>query len=119
MKDQKLTSSYENFKFDNVWTYIGNGYDTNTGIFTAPYPGVYHFSSVALSLPGETLNLKLVHKKRTTAQSWVTGGGYKTGTIDVVFAFQKGDKVHVGAASGMALFSNSNKYATFSAYLVI
>lgn len=116
---QKLTSSNEPFKFDNVWTNIGNAYDPSTGIFTAPHKVVYHFPSVALSISGENLNLKLVHNKRPTAQNWVTGGGYKTGTIDVVFDIQKGDKLHVGAASVMALFRNSNKYGIFSGYLVI
>ncbi|XP_071132959.1 complement C1q-like protein 3 [Mytilus edulis] len=108
---------HEPFKFVNVWTNIGNAYDPSTGIFTAPYPGLYHFSSVDLSISGENLNLKLVHNNKPTAQIWVNGGGYKTGTIDV-FDVQKGDKVSVGAASGMALFSNSNKYATFSGYLI-
>lgn len=89
---QKLTSSNEPFKFDNVWTNIGNVYDPSTGIFTAPHPGVYHFPSVALSICGENLNLQLVHNKRPTEQSWVTEDGYKTGTIDVVFDVQKGDK---------------------------
>ncbi|CAG2236625.1 unnamed protein product [Mytilus edulis] len=64
---------HEPFKFVNVWTNIGNAYDPSTGIFTAPYPGLYHFSSVDLSISGENLNLKLVHNNKPTAQSWVNG----------------------------------------------
>ncbi|CAC5383069.1 C1QL [Mytilus coruscus] len=119
ISQQKLTSPHENFKFDNVWTNIGNGYDPSTGIFTAPHQGVYHFSAVAVSVNGKTLYLKLVHNNKSTSGSWVTGLGYKTGTMDVIFNLQKGDKMSVGATGGYALYSDINKYATFSGYLIV
>lgn len=115
---QYISSNDETFKFDNEWTNIGNGYDPSTGIFTAPHPGVYHFSAVAVSVNDKTLYLKLLHNNKRTSGSWVTGRGYKTGTMDVVFNLQKSDTVSVGAANGYAMYSDSNIYATFSGYLI-
>ncbi|CAC5365379.1 C1QL [Mytilus coruscus] len=117
-KPQTITSN-TNIKFENVWTNIGNGYDPSTGIFTAPRQGVYHMSAVVMSKNKWELYLHLKHNNEYTAGSYITGDGYKTGTFDVVFSLQKGDKVSVGSkANSFTVFSNSDQYTTFSGHLI-
>ncbi|CAC5399840.1 C1QL [Mytilus coruscus] len=117
-KRQDITSNTI-IKFEKVWTNIGNGYDTSTGIFTAPRQGVYHITAVVMSANGKNLYLHLKHNNENTAGSLVTGRGYKTGTYDVVLNLQKGDIISVGCRSGSnSVFSDSDKYTTFSGHLI-
>ena len=44
MENDKYPSNYETIIFDHVQTNEGQGYDQNSGIFTAPNPGVYFFT---------------------------------------------------------------------------
>ncbi|CAG2209494.1 C1QL [Mytilus edulis] len=114
---QTITSN-TNIKFEKIWTNIGNGYNPSTGIFTAPRQGVYHITAVVLSHSALTLYLHLKHNNEYTAGSFVTGDGYKTGTFDVVLNLQKGDTISVGCRSSYTVYSDSDKYTTFSGHLI-
>ncbi|OPL32814.1 hypothetical protein AM593_07233, partial [Mytilus galloprovincialis] len=115
---QQAIASNTNIKFEKVWTNIGNGYNPSTGIFTAPRQGVYHISAVVMSVKGQQLYLHLKHNNGYTAGSLVNGDGYKTGTFDVVFSLQKGDEISVGCKGRYNVFSNIDKYTTFSGHLI-
>lgn len=115
---QTLTSKEKHFKFDKIWTNIGNAYDPATGIFIAPQPGVYHFSAVALSESDATAYIYLLHNITRKPGSWVTGDGFKTGTLDVVLNLQKGDEISVGGSSPYTLYSDTYNFSTFSGYLI-
>ncbi|CAG2219186.1 unnamed protein product [Mytilus edulis] len=114
----KILQFIQIIKFEKVWTNIGNGYNPSTGIFTAPRQGVYHITAVVMSQSGQLLYLHLKHNNDYTAGIHVTGDGYKTGTFDVVFSLQKGDTISVGCKNGIRVFSNNDKYTTFSGYLI-
>ncbi|CAC5365378.1 unnamed protein product [Mytilus coruscus] len=116
-KQQTITSN-TNVKFEKVWTNIGNGYDPSTGIFTAPRQGGYHISAVVISLSSNTLHLHVKHNNEYTAGSLLSGVGVKTGTFDVVFTLQKGDKVSVGSKGSYTVYSDSNTYTTFSGHII-
>ncbi|VDI52051.1 Hypothetical predicted protein [Mytilus galloprovincialis] len=115
---QQDITIYTNIKFEKVWTNIGNGYNPSTGIFTAPRQGVYHITAVVMSQSGQLLYLHLKHNNDYTAEIHVTGDGYKTGTFDVVFSLQKGDTISVGCKNGIRVFSNNDKYTTFSGHFI-
>ncbi|CAC5406064.1 C1QL [Mytilus coruscus] len=117
INSQTITSN-TNVKFEKVWTNIGNGYDPSTGIFTAPHQGVYHITAVVMSVSGQTLYLHVKHNTEYTSGTYVTDNGYKTGTMDVVLNLQKGDKVSVGCKSSYTVYSDSDKYTTFSGHLI-
>ncbi|CAC5419036.1 unnamed protein product [Mytilus coruscus] len=117
--NSQYCSSGTNVKFEKVWANIGNGYDPSTGIFTAPRQGVYHISAVVMSEDGKSLHLQVKHNSKHTAGSYVTGDGLKTGTFDVVFSLQKGDKISVANSGGYTVYSDGNKYTTFSGHLIV
>ncbi|CAC5404592.1 C1QL [Mytilus coruscus] len=108
-------------KFDKLWTNNLNAYDLTTGVFTAPMPGLYHFSAVVMSEDGKTLFLHLWHNDIKTAGSYTQGDGYKTGTFDVVLNLKKGDRIYIrckGGHDSQTIYSNVDNYSTFSGYII-
>lgn len=106
-------------KFDKVLTNVGNKYDPNTGIFTAPRAGLYHITAVILSPHGEDYYARLYHNKVSASGSYITGDGYKTGTFDVVFSLQKGDEVYIAGYAGIfSIFSDHVAHVTFSGHSI-
>ncbi|CAC5365376.1 unnamed protein product [Mytilus coruscus] len=111
--------TFTNVKFEKVWTIIGNGYDVSTEIFTAPRQGAYQTTAVVISVSGQRLYTHLRHNNEYTVGNYLTGDGHKTGTFDVVFSLQKGDKISVVCSGGSyTVCSNSSKYTTFSGHLI-
>ncbi|CAC5395852.1 C1QL [Mytilus coruscus] len=104
--------------FDQVWTNVGNGYNTSSGIFTAPHAGLYHFAAVILSENDNVFYLGLFHNSVRLSVSWVTGAGFKTGTFDVVLSLQIGDEVYIAAFSRSAIYADSAKSLTFSGHSI-
>ncbi|CAG2248915.1 unnamed protein product [Mytilus edulis] len=58
----------------------------------APREGLYHFTAAIMSTSGGSLQLKIYHNKTPTAGRYITGGGYRSGTLDVVFNLPKETK---------------------------
>ncbi|XP_071147178.1 complement C1q tumor necrosis factor-related protein 6-like [Mytilus edulis] len=113
-------SSREIVRFDKVWTNNLNAYDVNTGVFTAPIAGLYHFSAVVMSEAGKNLFLHLWHNDAKTAASYTHGDGFKTGTFDVVLNLEKSDRIYIRCRGNdnQRIFSNVDRYITFSGYLI-
>ncbi|XP_071135085.1 uncharacterized protein [Mytilus edulis] len=111
-------SSREKVIFDRVWSNVGNGYEPSTGIFTAPHSGLYHLTAVFMSTNGDVLNLDLCQNELKMTKSYLNGDGHKTGTFDVVFNLQKGDTVYIHSNRSQTIFSNTDKYITFSGYRI-
>ncbi|CAC5404591.1 unnamed protein product [Mytilus coruscus] len=108
-------------KFDKLWTNTMNAYDVTTSVFTAPMPGMYHFSAVVMSEDGKTLFLLLWRNDLKIVGSYTRGDGHKTGTFDVVLNLKKGDRIYIrchGGHDGQNIFSNGDNYSTFSGYLI-
>ncbi|CAG2240733.1 unnamed protein product [Mytilus edulis] len=104
--------------FNQVWTNVGNGYQPRTGIFIAPHEGLYHFSAVVMSTNSAQLFLKMYHNKIATSGSDILGDGYKTGSFDVVLYLQERDEVYIASTGGYTIYSDSDKYITFSGHSI-
>ena len=111
-------SSGDKVKFDKTWTNNNGYYDPNTGVFTAPWEGNYHFSVVSMSVENKDLFLLLYQNNVKKAGSYVRGDGYKTGTMDVVLHLSKGDTIYVSSGTSQTINSNDNNYSTFSGYFI-
>ncbi|VDI64755.1 Hypothetical predicted protein [Mytilus galloprovincialis] len=116
--NSQTLSSREKVIFDGVWTYVGNGYESSTGVFTAPHPGLYHFTAVLMSSDKKDLSLYLTLNELRMTRSYLHGDGYKTGTFDVVFNLHKGDTVYIQSDRSQTIFSTSDKYVTFTGYRI-
>ena len=104
--------------FDKVWTNVGNGYNPNTGKFTAPKCGLYQISGTVMSTYGKKLHVYLFKNDKQTV-SLYTGLGYATGTVNIVFKLQKGETVYMKHHNNtQTIFSNNSVYCVFSGFLI-
>lgn len=103
-------------KFDKVWTNIGNGYNPNTGIFTAPRSGLYHFTSVRMS-ENNSINLRLFLNNSMKSTVYIKTR-YETGSFDVLLSLEKRDTVSIKSSGTLTLHSSSGIYISFSGYTI-
>jgi hypothetical protein len=104
--------------FDKVWTNVGNGYNPNTGKFTAPKSGLYQISGTVTSESGKYLHVYLFKNEKQTVILF-SGLGYATGTVNIVLKLQKGETVYMKHHNSTeTIFSNSDVYCVFSGFLI-
>ena len=89
--------------FDQEITNIGNGYSTNTGMFSVPANGLYAFSWTA-ETHGELTETSLVANgvSRGSAIAHEIGSHYDTTTSFAILELQANDIVYVNVTQGRA-----------------
>ncbi|VDI10397.1 Hypothetical predicted protein [Mytilus galloprovincialis] len=120
MTNAKVLGATEILQFDKVWTNNGKDYDQNTGIFKAPFKGVYQFSFTVMSSNGKKLRVFLWHNGNRLVGVY-PGIGYNEGTANIVLNLKKGDRVYVkcgGSDHGYIHTANGYWYSMFSGYLI-
>ncbi|BFZ19648.1 hypothetical protein BsWGS_22687 [Bradybaena similaris] len=106
--------------YNNAITNIGNGYDRNTGIFTAPLAGLY---VIQLSLRSQKdseawLELFVNEKYTISAYSKVASGQGAAGNL-ALLTLKAGDRVQVKAHRQSLLYGTADdQYTTLSGYLI-
>ncbi|CAC5406971.1 unnamed protein product [Mytilus coruscus] len=102
--------------FDKVWLNTGNAYDKNTGVFTAPRGGRYHFSATVMS-SGKYGDVYSALKKNNVTHFNIFGGeNFSTGTVNCVLALQKGDHVRIVRTRGEGVYGGH--WSVFSGYFI-
>ncbi|CAL8252251.1 unnamed protein product [Arctogadus glacialis] len=107
--------------FKHVFTNIGKAYNSNTGVFTAPVKGAYHFEIHAFGLGGSHATgaiLVLNSQQIFTAYEFSHGHGTAGSSNGVSLALQKGDVVFVRLPQHNHIYDNNNCHSTFSGHLL-
>ncbi|XP_028261640.1 multimerin-2-like isoform X4 [Parambassis ranga] len=105
--------------FNNVFTNIGNAYNSQTGIFTAPVKGVYQFTFMTFGYNSYTSGAILVKNGIYQVSTWEFKGPDYSDTASNTVILQlnqndtvnmilwQGGKIHAGVFSGFLLFTVS------------
>ncbi|XP_065133255.1 cerebellin-1-like [Paramisgurnus dabryanus] len=105
--------------YKKVFSNIGNAYDSNTGIFTAPVKGVYYFRFYAHSHAGIKMAVTLYKNDapQCSVFSWkpVTNGNASNG---VILTLEPGDQVNTKLWDGTWVFDDQMSYTSFSGFLI-
>ncbi|XP_062587016.1 multimerin-2-like isoform X3 [Saccostrea cucullata] len=109
--------------YDKVINNVGEGYNPNTGIFTAPVEGDYVFYVSIQSYSASSIFVDIVlngsNKVRAMAHVTNPNDQYETGTNLVTFRLQQGDTVWVKHYSGQGYYTHSDAPdTTFSGFLI-
>ncbi|KAG5282404.1 hypothetical protein AALO_G00055610 [Alosa alosa] len=109
-------------KFDDVVTNVGNYYEPSTGKFTCPLPGIYYFTYHVLMRGGDGTSMWADLKKngqvRASAIAQDADQNYDYASNSVILHLDVGDEVYVQLDGGKVHGGNTNKYSTFSGFLI-
>lgn len=104
--------------YDKMRTNFENGYNTHTGIFTAPRAGLYSFTWVTRVACNNAYTSELRVNNEVVGSTYAYCG-YNTVTGNVVVKVNKGDSVFVRTLSGKGnIKSNQNGRSSFSGFLI-
>ncbi|XP_076871635.1 complement C1q-like protein 2 [Brachyhypopomus gauderio] len=109
-------------KYKHVITNIGDAYNPNTGIFTAPVKGVYKFEmySFAHANPTHPVGTSLMKN----GQQILSAHGHQVGLYDISSSngtplqLEAGDKVYVQLWEYKVIYDNVNCHSTFTGHLL-
>ncbi|KAK9979135.1 hypothetical protein ABG768_012579 [Culter alburnus] len=106
-------------EYKKVFSNVGNAYDSNTGIFTAPVKGVYYFRFYGHCQSGTTMAITLmkngqtqcsVHSARPASNSNASNG--------VVLTLEIGDKINTVLWKDAWVYDDPASYTSFSGFLI-
>ena len=89
--------------FEKVVSNLGNGYNNNTGVFTAPRKGVYVFLWTMTTYQGHSFEAYLVKNGVDIKYLYINGGpqgGYETGSTSALLELKRGDRVWIRGGNG-------------------
>ncbi|KAI1892233.1 hypothetical protein AGOR_G00131250 [Albula goreensis] len=119
---RKQHEGTEVLKFDDVVTNVGNYYEPTTGKFTCPLPGIYYFTYHVLMRGGDGTSMWADLKKngqvRASAIAQDADQNYDYAANSVILHLDVGDEVWVQLDGGKVHGGNTNKYSTFSGFLI-
>uniref|UniRef100_A0A3B3UB77 Cerebellin 10 n=1 Tax=Poecilia latipinna TaxID=48699 RepID=A0A3B3UB77_9TELE len=106
--------------FKHVVTNIGNAYNRETGLFTAPVRGVYHFEFHIFGHGSNNpTSAELVKNGEKVFMSWTSqpAGGQKASN-GVSLLLEIGDVVFMRMWANSRIYDNQSHHTTFSGHLL-
>ncbi|XP_042574584.1 cerebellin-2-like [Cyprinus carpio] len=107
--------------YEYVLTNIGNAYDTNTGIFTAPVKGVYFFNFVVFNPHDIATGVRLLKNGNFVVAA--SDNPPKQDTEDttcnsVSLILEQGDQIHLQLIENRRIYTDGLRRNTFSGHLL-
>ncbi|XP_038609218.1 complement C1q-like protein 4 [Tachyglossus aculeatus] len=113
---------YEVLRFDDVVTNVGNAYEAASGKFSCPLPGVYFFAYHVLMRGGDGTSMWADLMKngqvRASAIAQDADQNYDYASNSVILHLDVGDEVFIKLDGGKVHGGNTNKYSTFSGFII-
>jgi hypothetical protein len=122
LKDLLLDTTDEILIFEKTFTYEGTGYDTSTGLFTAPVGGLYQFDVHTCAAYKKSTYLGLVLEGNVIAADANYGdASHGCNNFGAIIRVKSGEQVWVKSTSSGSyrqVFQDTHCMNTFSGVLV-
>ncbi|XP_074471846.1 complement C1q tumor necrosis factor-related protein 3-like [Sebastes fasciatus] len=103
--------------FEKVTTNIGNAYDPNTGVFTAPVKGLYYIRFTGCVGSSGSMNAALIKNSENMFAVFDTRGVHGSASNGMPLVLEVGDRLSITLWAEKTIFDQS-KLSTFSGFLV-
>ncbi|XP_049439363.1 uncharacterized protein LOC125893000 [Epinephelus fuscoguttatus] len=117
----KTTSGSQSLIYKTILTNIGQAYNTETGIFTAPTRGVYYIRFTAnapTNFPMSAVLYKNGAEIMLIAHEQSSGEGSDTASNGAALLLEKDDTLSMQLWQNTQIWDNSNHHSTFSGFLL-
>ena len=107
--------------YEHTFTNINNNFDALTGVYAAPVPGAYMFMlNIHMASTTNSPYVKLMKNGQIqlAAHDYDYSDAYDSTSNSLILELKRGDQVWLQLDQGNEVHSNSNKYTTFSGYLL-
>ncbi|XP_026878132.2 cerebellin-1-like [Electrophorus electricus] len=106
--------------YKNVFTNFGNGYDSSTGIFTAPVKGVYYFRFYAHCHVGNKMAVSLYKNgaMQCSVFSWKPTNTNGNASNGIVLTLEKGDQIFTKLWDKTWVYDDPASYTSFGGFLL-
>ena len=105
--------------FDKIRTNIGNAYNSNTAMFTAPSNGIYTFHWTITNKDQSFMNTELIARRQVYGNAMSDAynhNDYAVAANLAVISLNKGDQVYIQSGTWHSGVLAGNYYSTFSGY---
>ncbi|XP_063054692.1 complement C1q tumor necrosis factor-related protein 3-like [Engraulis encrasicolus] len=108
-----------NLIYKKVYTNVGEGYNSDTGVFTAPVSGVYFFRFYAHCHTGNKMAVSLYKGTKVQCSVFserpITNGNAANA---VVLTLEKGEEVYTRLWPGTWVYDDESSYTSFTGFLL-
>ncbi|XP_061186390.1 complement C1q-like protein 4 [Saccostrea echinata] len=112
-------SGHEVVKYDHVLTNLGGAYNPKSGIFIAPYDGLYTISGTLMSQPSNSVHLRIIKNGLKMAILYSACKTYPQSGQTLHLLLNKGDRVWIQKGSWkIAKLHDHGSYNLFSVILI-
>uniref|UniRef100_A0A3B4XRM1 C1q domain-containing protein n=1 Tax=Seriola lalandi dorsalis TaxID=1841481 RepID=A0A3B4XRM1_SERLL len=118
---QKTTSGSKTLVYKTVMTNIGQAYNSETGVFTAPVRGVYYIRFTANAPTNYPMSAVLYKNNgaiQLIAHEQPSGEGSDTASNGAALLLEQGDTLSMQLWHETQIWDNSNHHSTFSGFLL-
>jgi hypothetical protein len=110
---------YAIVKYDQVITNWGNAYQPSTGVFTAPYNGLYSISCTMMAHPDNAVHVVIKHNGKKVSVLYSSTKTFPQAAQTVQLKLKKGDKITIQNYNNKAAkIHDHGSYNVFSGFLI-
>ncbi|XP_060606828.1 C1q-related factor-like isoform X4 [Ruditapes philippinarum] len=121
LSSTKTVNTGNKVVYDTVITNQGEGYDSVTGVFTAPHTGLYFFTAHVCNQGNKDVQYAIYQEGTliTTSTQYDNGGVYSCSSVSTIAMVNKAERVWVQSLDTSVYYVDSRRWNTFAGSLLI
>ncbi|XP_063416843.1 uncharacterized protein LOC134699088 [Mytilus trossulus] len=108
----------EILRFEHVWTNIGDGYHSDTGVFVVPRDGLYQIMGTLWSTDGKQCAANLYKNDSRLNYGYAGAEHARSNTVHALVILKKDDKIYFKNRESTSFQCHGNYHSEFSGWFV-